>query len=110
MRIIGDEDETPDDTRREVEDEVARAAERPLDVVAEHPQKDHVAEEVPDIGMNELIGDERRDRRERAPCRDISPQGGRREAEGVDHPIEPGLRGDEFHTGRPADWPRSGTT
>ena len=33
------------------------AAERPLDVVAEHPQEDHVAEEMPDVGMEELVGD-----------------------------------------------------
>src|ERR1700730_72461 len=45
------------------------------------------------VGMEELIGDERCEWWERALCRDISPQGGGREAKRVDHAIEPGLRG-----------------
>src|SRR5713101_10045059 len=96
MRIISHKNETADHPGRKIENEIARTTERPLNVVPEHPEKDHVAEEMADIGMEELIGDERRQWRQRAPCRDVSPQGGGREAERVDHAIEPGLRGSGF--------------
>ena len=59
MRVVGDENQPADDAAQQVEDEKAQPAERPLDVVAEHPQEDHVADDVPDVGMEELVGDER---------------------------------------------------
>ena len=33
--------------------------ERVLDVIAEHPEEDHVAGEMPEIGVQESVGDER---------------------------------------------------
>ena len=47
------------DRAQEIEDEVAEVAERVLDVVGEHPQEDHVAEEVPEVAVEEGVGDER---------------------------------------------------
>ena len=44
------------DGARHVEEKVAVMPERVLDIVAEHPQKQHVAAEVEDVGMQEGIG------------------------------------------------------
>ena len=51
--------------QREIERQEPRAAERLLDVVAEHPEEDHVAENVHQIGVQELVGEKGRDRRAR---------------------------------------------
>src|SRR5438445_9969734 len=96
MRIISHKNETADHPGRQIENEIAPTTERPLNVVPEHPEKDHVAEEMADIGMEELIGDEGGQWRQGPSGADVSPQGGGREAEGVDHAIEPGLRGAGF--------------
>ena len=61
MQGVGHEDEPADDTAEQVEGQKTQAAQRPLDVVAEHPQEHHVAEDMHDVGMEELIGDERRE-------------------------------------------------
>ena len=44
---------------QKIENEVAEVAERVLDVVGEHPQEDHVAGEVPEVAVEEGVGDER---------------------------------------------------
>src|SRR5262249_44343993 len=93
MRVVGDENEPADRARQQVEDEVASAAERALDIVAEHPQEDHVAGEMRDVGVQELVGHERGRRRQPSARTDISDQGGRREPEGVDHVLEAGTGG-----------------
>src|SRR5215471_9626927 len=92
MRIIGNENKAADHPAREIKNEITRGTQRPLDVVPEYPKKDHVAKKMADIGMEELIGDEGGQWRQRPPRADVSPQRGRREAEGIDHAVEPGLR------------------
>ena len=58
---IGEDEDVAGAGRAEqVEDEEADVAERILDVVGEHPEEDHVAGEVPEIGMEEGIGEQRR--------------------------------------------------
>ena len=47
------------DAAGQIEGEEAPMPERLLDVVAEHKQENHVAENVHEIGMQELLGDER---------------------------------------------------
>ena len=45
------------DRAEQVEDEVAEMAERILDIVAEHPQEQHVAAEMEDVGVQEGVGE-----------------------------------------------------
>ena len=42
---------------KQVEDKEADVAERVLDIVAEHPEKQHVAAEMEDVAMQERVGD-----------------------------------------------------
>ena len=44
----------------------AQAAERLLDIVGEHPEEDQVADQMHDVGMQELVGEERQPRTDRA--------------------------------------------
>src|SRR5438067_7594393 len=88
MGIIGHEDQPADDTTEEIEYEVAGAAEHPFDVVAEHPQEDHVAEDVRNIGVQELISDECHESGHPRPRADVTHQGRGRETQTIDHAIE----------------------
>ena len=45
------------DGAQQIEDQVAEMAERVLDIVAEHPQEQHVAAEVEDVAVQEGVGD-----------------------------------------------------
>src|SRR5262245_64844360 len=88
MWIIGYEHEPADGPAEKIEGKIADAAERPLDVVAEHPQEDHVADEVCDIGMEELVSDEGDESRHPSPRADLADQRRRRQTEGIDQTIE----------------------
>ena len=50
----------------EIERQEAPAAERLLDIVGEHPDEDQIADQVHDVGMQELVGEQRQPRAERA--------------------------------------------
>ncbi len=53
-----DESVAGPDRAERVKDDVAKMADRILDVVGENPEEDHVASEMPDIGMEEGVGDQ----------------------------------------------------
>src|SRR5262249_59857475 len=71
-----------------IEGEIAGAAERPLDVVAEHPQQDHVTDDVREIGMEELVREQGYESRHPSARTDLADEGGGRQAEGIDEAIE----------------------
>jgi hypothetical protein len=96
MQVVGDEDKPADDAAKKIESEIAPAAERPFDVVAEHPQEHHVAEEVRNIRVEELVGEDRRERRHPPACLHVAGESRRREAESIDHPVERELAGPRF--------------
>src|SRR5258708_12042887 len=91
MRIIGQEHEPADRAAEKIEGEIAGATERPLDVVAEHPQEDHVADDVREIGMEELVCEECHESRYPSARTDLADEGGGRQAEALDQTIKPDL-------------------
>ena len=49
----------PQATGEKIEGKIPQAPQRALDVVPEHPEEDHVAEDMGEIRMEELISQER---------------------------------------------------
>src|SRR5579864_9298203 len=64
-RIAQDEGQAGADAAGQIETEEAPATERLLDVIAEHEQEEHVAENVHEIAMHEHRGEQREERRQR---------------------------------------------
>ena len=90
MDVQGDEAERRQHAAREIEDEEAQPAERLLDVVAEHEQEDHVAEQVAPAAVQEHVVTRVSFGRQRAGRMDLADQRRRRRAE----------RGDDRMPGR----------
>ena len=65
-RIAEHEGERAERADQQIEREEAPAAERLLDIVGEHPDEDQVADQMHDVGMQELVGEQRQPRVERA--------------------------------------------
>src|SRR5206468_7854829 len=63
MRIAPDIDQPTDGAGPEVEPEESQPPQALLDVVAEHPEKDHVAEKMHEVGVQKLIAEQRQDRK-----------------------------------------------
>src|SRR5258708_32020549 len=86
--MFGHEDAPADDTAEEIECEIPSTAEHPFDIVAEHPQEDHVAHDVRDIRMKELVGDDGEESRYPSPRAGVADEGCGHETEGIDDAIK----------------------
>src|SRR5260221_8684727 len=85
---MANKDEPADDTAEEIECEIPSTAEHPFDIVAEHPQEDHVAHDVRDIRMKELVGDDGEESRYPSPRAGVADEGRGHETEGIDDAIK----------------------
>src|SRR5258708_25913142 len=86
--MFGHEDAPADDTAEEIECEIPSTDEHPFDIVAEHPQEDHVAHDVRDIRMKELVGDDGEESRYPSPRAGVADEGRGHETEGIDDAIK----------------------
>src|SRR5262249_16874459 len=73
-RVSEREGKAANDAAEQIENEVLPSPKRPLDVITEHPEKDHVAEEVSKIGVKKLIRNKSQQRRHRSSGVGLSAQ------------------------------------